>query len=364
MHPATDQPSTWADRAFMTDGAVQEEGGTVYRIRSFIGRGGMGEVYEVERTDNHQRYALKCLRLEHTSNARIVERTRREALTLRALRHPNVVPVHATGVREDGLIWMVMDLLEGHTLAQIKHRLGRLPLPWTLRIGRSVADGLAAVHTLAVHRDVKAENIHFGNDAVVRILDLGAGKFHTFGLLTTGTSTVGTVPYMSPEQLAPKGEVDNRSDLFSLGILLAELISGAHPFAPQGLHRENVFTMVNKIVSTEPVSLKGLAPWAPAYVVEVVDRAVQKDKAARFADAAEMSAALDMAIARLEHEVGPGEPLQTLVAELNGPPTGAPDTTKEALAPTHEASASLLATEDADTAVDVDTLVMQRKAPC
>jgi hypothetical protein len=97
-------------------------------------------------------------------------------------------------------------------------------------------------------------------------------------------------------------------------------------------------------------------------VVEVIDRAAQKDKAARFADATEMGAALDMAIAHLEHEVGPGEPLQTLVVELNGPPTGAPDTTKEALSSTHEASASLLDTEDADTAVDVDTLVMQRKA--
>jgi serine/threonine-protein kinase len=278
----------------------------------------MGEVYMAEGPGG-VRYALKCLRIEHAANPRTIERTRREALTLRDLRHPNVVHVHATGVRPDGLIWMVMDLLEGHTLSHIKKRLGKLPLPWALRIGREVARGLAAVHVHAVHRDVKAENIHLGDDATVRVLDLGAGKFHSFGLLTTGSSTVGTVPYMSPEQLSTAGvPLDARSDLYSLGVLLIELVSGAHPFAPEGLARENVFTMVNRIVSSEPVSLASLAPWAPSFVVEVLDRAAKKDRAARFADAVEMADALGAALDRLEREVGRGEPLETLVRELRG----------------------------------------------
>ncbi len=339
------KPSTWAERAFSPGSEVREEtGSAVYRILRNIGRGGMGEVYEVGCVGDGQRYALKCLRLEHSQNVRTIERTRREALTLRNLRHPNVVRVHATGVREDGLIWMVMDLLEGHTLAQVKQRMGRLPLPWALRMGRDVAAGLAAVHTYAVHRDVKPDNVHLGNDAAIRVLDLGAGKFHHFGLLTTGSSTVGTVPYMSPEQLSTGGlPLDARSDLFSLGILLVELVSGGHPFAPQGLARENVFTLVTRILSTDPVSLGALAPWVPAHVVETVDRATRKDRAERFATAVEMGAAITAALDRLEREVGPGEPLSTLVREMND----------EAIV---GADAALPTVERRDSATDVATL--------
>jgi serine/threonine-protein kinase len=122
-----------------------------------------------------------------------------------------VVRVHATGVREDGMIFMVMDLLEGHTLAQVRQRLGKLPLPWTLRIGQAVADGLDAVHAHSIHCDIKPENVHLGNDGIVRVLDLGAGKFHHRGLLTTGAGVLGTVPYMSPEQLSKSAALDARS---------------------------------------------------------------------------------------------------------------------------------------------------------
>jgi eukaryotic-like serine/threonine-protein kinase len=346
--------STWADRAFAPDSEVQESaGGPRYQVGRCIGRGGMGEVYEARHAESGQRFALKCLRLELVKNARTLERTRREALTLRDLRHANVVRVHATGVREDGLIWMVMDLLEGHTLAQVRQRMGRLPLPWALRIGRAVTEGLSAVHAYAVHRDVKPENVHLGDDAVVRVLDLGAGKFHHFGLLTTCGSTVGTVPYMSPEQLSlASGVVDARSDVFSLGVMLAELVSGVHPFAPGGLAEENVFTLVNRIVSGEPVSLRALAPWAPGYVVEVVDRASRKDREQRFASAAEMGEALAAALERLEREVGPGEPLATLVAELNGLLEGsAGSRVATPVSETRTLDLGLRETEEADTAV-------------
>src|SRR5262249_38128032 len=154
------------------------ESGARYQVVRFLGRGGMGEVHEVREAGSGARYALKCLLLQHARKPKTIERTRREALTLRELRHPNVVRVHAPGVRDDGLIWMVMDLLEGHTLGAAKRRLGQLPLRWALAAGRAVAAGLSAVHEHAVHRDVKPDNIHLGNDGVVRVLDLGAGKFH------------------------------------------------------------------------------------------------------------------------------------------------------------------------------------------
>jgi serine/threonine-protein kinase len=315
--------------AFSPGTEVRDEtDGAVYRVVRSLGRGGMGEVHEVVRVDTGASYALKCMLLQHASKPKAVERARREGVALLALRHPNVVRVHATGVREDGLIWMVMDLLSGHTLALAKHRLGRLPLPWALGIGRAVADGLAAVHGVAVHRDVKPDNIHLGHDGVVRVLDLGAGKFHHSGLLTTGNRTLGTVPYMSPEQLAAGASVDHRSDIFSLGTVLAELISGAHPFAPKGLGTENVFTMVSRIVKDAPLPLRTLAPWVPEYVGATVDRALARDREQRWPSASAFAEALAGDRARLEREVGPAEPLATLVRELRagdeGPVESAP----------------------------------------
>ena len=310
--------NSWAERAVSLGGEVHDEAnGPTYRVVRFLGRGGMGEVYEVVRVDTGDHYALKCLQLEHVRNAKTIERTRREAQTLRDLRHPNVVSVHATGVREDGLIWMVMDLLTGHTWAQLHQRLPRLPLPWALRIGRAVTDGLEAVHAYAVHRDIKPENLHLGNDAIARVLDLGAGKFHRFGLLTTNGGTLGTVPYMAPEQLSSANTVDARSDLFSLGVVLIELVSGVHPLAPQGFENENMFTFVRKIVAGPPLALRDFAPWVPGHIAEVLDKAVLRDRELRYGSAAELGAALTAALQRLEREVGTGEPLETLVAELN-----------------------------------------------
>lgn len=305
--------NSWAERAVSLGGEVHDDAdGATYRVVRFLGRGGMGEVYEVVRVDTGDRFALKCLQLEHVRNAKTIERTRREALTLRDLRHANVVRVHATGVREDGLIWMLMDLLTGFTLAQVHQRLPRLPLPWALRIGRAIADGLEAVHAYAVHRDIKPENLHLGTDAVVRVLDLGAGKFHRSGLLTTNGGTLGTVPYMAPEQMSSETVVDGRSDLFSLGLVLLELISGVHPIAPRGFENENVFTFVRKIVAGPPLVLRELAPWVPAYIADVLDKAVLRDRERRYGSAAEFSAALTAALQRLEREVGAGEPLKPL----------------------------------------------------
>jgi serine/threonine-protein kinase len=326
-----------------------EADGAVYRVVRFIGRGGMGEVYEAVREDTGVHYALKCLLLEHVRNPRTIERTRREALTLRDLRHPNVVQVRAIGVRQDGLIWMVMDLLDGHTLAQVKQRLGKLPLPWVLRMGQAVCAGLAAVHAHAVHRDIKPENLHLGTDAVVRVLDLGAGKFHRLGLLTTGAGVVGTVPYMSPEQLQASRSLDGRADLFSLGVVLAELLSGIHPFAPKGFANENVYTFVRRIVADPPVPLASYAPWVPPYIAEVIDRALARDRTERFGSATELGDALTGALDRLERAVGPGEPLGTLVAELAAPDRTSAADARWASAPTAEVWGA--STEDADTLV-------------
>jgi serine/threonine-protein kinase len=310
--------SSWAEHAFEPGTEVRDEAdGAVYRVVRFLGRGGMGEVHEVVKVGSGDRYALKCLLLQHTRNPKTIERTRQEASTLREIRHPNVVRVHAAGVQTDGLVWMVMDLLEGQTLGAAKRRLSKLPLPWALATGRAAAEGLAAVHPHAVHRDVKPDNIHLGNDGIVRVLDLGAGKFHRSLLVTTGNRTLGTVHYMSPEQLTAGADVDGRSDVFALGTVLVELISGVHPFAPDGLAKENVYTLVRRIVGDTPVSLSAQAPWVPAYIAATIDKAVVRDRDARHESAAAFASALAADLERLEREVGRGEPLETLVRELN-----------------------------------------------
>ncbi|MEP7123626.1 MAG: serine/threonine-protein kinase, partial [Byssovorax sp.] len=309
---------SWAERAFSLDGEIHDDAeGASYKIVRFLGRGGMGEVYEVVRVDSGEHFALKCLRLEHVRNLKTIERTRREAMTLRDLRHPNVVRVHAIGVREDGLIWMVMDLLTGHTWAQVHRRLVRLPLPWALQLGIAVTAGLEAVHAYAVHRDIKPDNLHLGNDSIVRVLDLGAGKFHRDGLQTTRGGTLGTVPYMSPEQASAGTTIDGRSDIFSLGVVLFEIISSVHPLAPLGLENENMFTFIHKIVAGPPLSLRAFAHWVPGHVANVLDKAVVRDQGLRYGSAAEFGAALTGALRRLDSDVGGGEPLETLVGELN-----------------------------------------------
>jgi serine/threonine protein kinase len=320
MRPETGSVSqaSWAERTFEAGSEITDEtDGAVYVVGCFLGRGGMGEVHEVTRRDTGARYALKCLLLQHAHKTKTIERTRREALTLREIRHPNVVRVHASGVLDEGLIWMVMDLLEGHTLAAVMRQLGRLPLPWALSVGRAAAEGLAAVHAHAVHRDVKPANLHLGNDATVRVLDLGAGKFHRSVMLTTADRTLGTVPYMSPEQLTSRAPVDGRSDVFSLATVLVESISGVHPFAPGGFANENVFTVVQRILSGPHASLAALAPWVPPFVAATIDQALARAPDARPASASAFAAALAADLDRLERQVGASEPLSTLVQHLN-----------------------------------------------
>jgi eukaryotic-like serine/threonine-protein kinase len=305
-------------RVFELGQVIRDEVESVtYRTTRFIGRGGMGEVYEVVRDDTGEHFAMKCLQAHLAKNPKVLQRAWNEASALRDLRHPNVVRVRAAGVRDDGLIWMMMDLLVGHTLLQLLGELNKVPIPWALRIMRDAALGLTAVHAFAVHRDLKPENIHLGRDGQVRLLDLGAGKFHKLGVTTSGPRTLGTVPYMSPEQLRTPETIDARSDLFSAGVVLFELLSGKHPFAPGGLDQENVYRLVASILGVPHTPLASAAPWVPPAVAAVVERCLHKDPDLRCRDAAELAAALDAALAEAERATGPAPPLTTLTEALH-----------------------------------------------
>jgi serine/threonine protein kinase len=289
-----------------------------YRTVRRIGRGSMGEVYEVIEETTGRHLALKCLRLSRIDDPTIVERTRQEGVVLKLLKHKHVVPVYAMGVRDDdGLIWMVMKLLAGCTARQLLRACGRVPLSWALTILREVSWALVAVHEFAVHRDIKPDNIYFDREtASTYLLDFGVCKFRDQGLRTTGGYTIGTVAYMSPEQLARPETVDHRSDIFSAGMVLFQLVSGQHPFVTDA-DLGDARTVGNCILHRPVRPLAELAPGLPQPIVELVERALMKDREERYTDARQFHQVLNAALQHLEVVLGqPPSPLTDLAAAL------------------------------------------------
>jgi tRNA A-37 threonylcarbamoyl transferase component Bud32 len=209
-----------------------------YEIQSAIGAGGMGEVYRGRDTRLDRPVAIKMLRPDVAADPAFRARFDREARTISQLDHPNICPLFDIG-DQDGTAYLVMPLLEGESLAD-RVRRGPLPLPAALRIAISLASALTYAHGRGVlHRDVKPHNMLMLADGRTMLLDFGIAK--PYGLDSTDTmadtspaltrvgQTLGTLEYMAPEQLAGR-IVDGRSDMFSLGIVVAEIMSGAHPF--------------------------------------------------------------------------------------------------------------------------------------
>ena len=208
-----------------------------YRILEELGRGGMGEVYLAEDTTLGRKVALKFLPSEMRNDETARQRFLREARSAAALDHPFICHIHETGESE-GLAFIAMERVTGQTL-QDKLADGPVGVAEALRIGTEVAEALEEAHRSdIVHRDLKPSNIMLTSGGHVKVMDFGLAKqvavgeesqADTLTKLTSEGSTLGTVPYMSPEQLQGK-PVDTRSDLFSLGILLHEILTGSHPF--------------------------------------------------------------------------------------------------------------------------------------
>jgi serine/threonine protein kinase len=204
-----------------------------FEVFERIGSGGMGEVYRAQDARLQRRVAIKRLPAHLSADADRVRRFRQEALATSALNHPNIVTVHEIVEHEGGDL-LVTELVDGVTL---RERMREGPMPWAtlVDIGLQIAKGLAAAHAIGiVHRDVKPENVMLRNDGLVKLLDFGVAKA-TQGALaadddgTTPGSIVGTIGYMSPEQ-ARGSPVDARSDVWSVGVILYELATGASPF--------------------------------------------------------------------------------------------------------------------------------------
>ncbi len=260
-----------------------------YLVLDELGRGGMGVVYKARDTRLGRLAALKVLRPDSGIGAEATRRFLREAQTASALNHPNILTIYDIGT-DAGLDYIAMELVEGGTLADLIAS-GPLPAERALRLAAEVADALAVAHAASiVHRDLKPSNIMMPAADRVKVVDFGLAKVtgtsaaasETTTALSTAGAIVGTAPYMSPEQ-ATGGAVDARSDLFSLGAILYEMLAGRMPF-----RSDSAVGTLAAILKDTPPPIPGVAP----AVTRLVDRCLRKDVAGRFQSAAELKAAI------------------------------------------------------------------------
>lgn len=253
-----------------------------YKILEHVGGGGMGVVYKAQDTRLKRTVALKFLPPELTRNPEAKERFTHEAQAASALQHNNICVVHDIDETPDGQLFIVMEYLEGETLAKKIER-GQLSVEDAVDIATQMTDGLCRAHGHGiVHRDIKPANIMVTADGVVKVLDFGLAKLVGRTMLTRTGSTLGTAAYMSPEQ-ARGEDADHRTDIWSLGVLLYEMLAGRRPFEAA---YENA--LLYAILNSEPEHISHLRTGLPKALIRIVDKCLSRAPAGRYQDAAEM----------------------------------------------------------------------------
>jgi serine/threonine protein kinase len=272
-----------------------------YVIESKLGQGGMGTVYIAQQVAVGRRVAIKLLPPAIADDLAAVKRFMQEAKAASTLSHPNAITIHDFGQLEDGLLFLVMELVEGQTLASALKAARTLPVERAVRICAQILSALEDAHARGiVHRDLKPDNVIVsprpGNPDFVKVLDFGLAKVADDGShenLTQTGQVFGTPAYMSPEQALGE-RCDLRTDLYAVGVMLYEMVGGRRPF-----EGESPVSILVKHISSAPPPLAGPNPGValPAALVEATQKALAKPREERFQSAAEMRAVLEAAIA-------------------------------------------------------------------
>jgi serine/threonine protein kinase len=295
-------PATAAPEGPASAPGEDEEGllpGTRYRLLREVGRGSSSVVHEAEHVDLGRRVALKVLGLEHSRSADFAARFRREARALAKLRHDGLVVIHDVGQASDGRLFCVMDLLDGETLEAFLARERGVDWREALGIARRALDALEVAHAAGiVHRDVKPANLFLLAEGGLKILDFGLAKGPDDGGATdaskrAGFTLFGTPEYMAPEQAA-LGQIDARADLYAVGCVLYEMITGRLPFVgPSSV------AILDAKIKGSPERPRDRAParGIPEAVDELVVRALARHPSVRFQTASELRQAIDAALA-------------------------------------------------------------------
>jgi len=248
-----------------------------YKVLDYLGGGGMGVVYKAEDIKLKRTVALKFLPLEFTRNPEAKTRFMKEAQAASALDHPRIGTIYEVNETDDGHMYIAMAFYKGETLKDVLQR-GPIPLKRVVELVLQVANGLASAHEKEItHRDIKPANIMITEDGFVKIVDFGLAKLGDSTKITKSGMAMGTPAYMSPEQV--KGtQVDHRSDIWSLGIIFYELLTGQLPF-----RGENELSMLYNIVNEEPPPASQFNPEIPSQIDKIIHHSIVKNTSERYA---------------------------------------------------------------------------------
>jgi serine/threonine protein kinase len=284
-----------------------------FRVLERLGEGGMGVVYLAEDTKLKRKVALKMLPAEVAGNQSRLERFRREAEALAALQHPNIVTVYSIEESDSGP-FLTMELVEGRSLREVIPR-GGLDLDSFFKIAAPLADALSAAHDRGVvHRDLKPSNIMLTDEGVVKILDFGLAKLRREeaatdsevtelteqepATLTQDGQVVGTLPYMSPEQVEGHA-VDQRTDIFSLGVVFYQMATGSKPF-----RGDSAAGLLSSILRDTPASVTEVKADYPNHLGRIIRHCLEKEPSRRFQSARDIDNELEALQEEVAHETG------------------------------------------------------------
>jgi eukaryotic-like serine/threonine-protein kinase len=272
-----------------------------YRVLSLLGQGGMGAVYLAEHPSIGRRVAVKVLHREFVTDEQLLGRLLNEARAANAIRHPNIIEILDSGMRPDGTPYLVMELLEGESLGTRLRRVGALPLRDAVDFAYETASALGAAHKKGiVHRDLKPDNLfvsadeHDASRERIKVLDFGIAKLQQKlpgDSVKTRTGTLmGTPIYMSPEQCRGTSTIDHRSDVYSLGVILFEMLVGHPPFMSEGFG-----DLINMHLNVPPPSARAERHQVPDALDAVVIKMLAKNPEDRYPDMTALQGALKLA---------------------------------------------------------------------